>query len=286
MTTTQEIIVRPARHFDRRQISSLVNYGTYVHRHLDWRSPVDWIGYHSFWVVERNAHLIATLACPPDPNAVAWIRLFALNSGISIQEAWSLLWAAIQDDFSPLRMEIAAIPVQRWFQELLQGNQFAHTTDVVMLSWEPQMNSRSLPPSNFTIRKMEHDDLAIVQQLDSNAFSRLWQISFDLLETAWSIAAIATVAEDDMGILGYQISTANSSGGHLARLAVRPKFQGRGIGRALLMDMFVQFERWGTKQVTVNTQADNIASLALYEKVGFRRTRDIYPVYQAIPNVV
>jgi ribosomal protein S18 acetylase RimI-like enzyme len=32
--------------------------------------------------------------------------------------------------------------------------------------------------------------------------------------------------------------------------------------------------------LTVNTQSDNSASLALYRKIGFRETGERYPVYQ------
>jgi ribosomal protein S18 acetylase RimI-like enzyme len=35
----------------------------------------------------------------------------------------------------------------------------------------------------------------------------------------------------------------------------------------------------GGWHLTVNTQADNAASLALYHKLGFRRTGEQFPVY-------
>jgi len=88
------------------------------------------------------------------------------------------------------------------------------------------------------------------------------------------------VAEDDGQLLGYQISTATTMGGHLARLAVHPAAQGGGIGYALVHDMLSQFTRRGARQVTVNTQQDNLVSLALYQKAGFKRTGEEYPVYQ------
>jgi ribosomal-protein-alanine N-acetyltransferase len=101
-----------------------------------------------------------------------------------------------------------------------------------------------------------------------------------MLETAFQQATIATVAEDEDGIIGYQISTAGSSGGHLARLAVHPKVQGRGIGYALARDMLSQFYRRGALKVSVNTQIENEASLALYQKVGFRQTGEVYSLFE------
>jgi ribosomal protein S18 acetylase RimI-like enzyme len=84
-------------------------------------------------------------------------------------------------------------------------------------------------------------------------------------------------------IVGYQMSTLNPMGGHLARLAVKPEFQGKGVGYGLVSDMLRQFQRKGALRVTVNTQQDNSASLYLYEKSGFRKTNEIYPVYQFRP---
>jgi ribosomal protein S18 acetylase RimI-like enzyme len=52
------------------------------------------------------------------------------------------------------------------------------------------------------------------------------------------------------------------------------------IGSALVADVLSQFARRGAHTLTVNTQQDNLASLALYEKVGFIRTGEEYPVYQ------
>jgi ribosomal protein S18 acetylase RimI-like enzyme len=93
------------------------------------------------------------------------------------------------------------------------------------------------------------------------------------------------VAEDETGIIGYQISTTSAMGGHLARLAVLPAYQGRRIGYALLNDLLRQFVYRGIFRVTVNTQSDNLASLKLYEKAGFERTGERYPVYTRSPGI-
>ena len=88
------------------------------------------------------------------------------------------------------------------------------------------------------------------------------------------------MAETDGQVLGYQLSTRNPLGAHLARLAVRPELQGRGMGRLLVADLIQQAERHGMYHLTVNTQSDNSASLALYKRIGFRETGERYPVYQ------
>jgi ribosomal-protein-alanine N-acetyltransferase len=93
------------------------------------------------------------------------------------------------------------------------------------------------------------------------------------------VAGIATVAEADGRVIGYQITTLHSSGGHLARLAVHPEGQRRGVGYALVREMLARAVAQDLTRVTVNTQSDNHASLALYRQLGFHPTEERYAVF-------
>ena len=63
---------------------------------------------------------------------------------------------------------------------------------------------------------------------------------------------------------------------HLARLAVDPRWQGRGVGHRLVEDMLKTFSAIGVTTFSVNTQASNSQSLSLYHSLGFEREdRDI-----------
>ncbi len=282
MITHSPITIHSATLDDRRRLANLIHFEIFVHRHLDWRPPLEWLGYDPYLIAEQNANVVATLACPPDPPNVSWIRLFAVSSSISTQTAWDALWGeAVQrlTDDQSLHW-VAAIPLQHWFQNLLEGSNFVEIHRVVMLIW----NRASLPPEHhlpdISIRPMNLDDLAIVAQVDQASFIPIWQNSQSSLEMAFRQAALATVAEENGQTVGYQISTSTPLGGHLARLAVLPARQGRGIGYALVRDVLWQFERRGAQNITVNTQQNNPASLSLYQKSGFRPTGEEYPVYQ------
>ncbi|MGE5222767.1 MAG: GNAT family N-acetyltransferase [Omnitrophica WOR_2 bacterium] len=281
MLSKIKLSVRPANEADRHKLANLFHFETHVHRHLDWRAPLDWIGYHPYLVAEQNNHILAALVCPPDPPEVAWIRLFAASSQSNISDAWETLWAAAQTELIDRPgIEYAAIPLQHWFRSLLEKSGYYHANNVVLLLWQ---HGNSMPKSNHAlppIRPMNFDDLPSVAAVDASAFEPIWQNSLDSLELAFRQAAVATVAEDEEAIVGYQISTASPMGGHLARLAVQPRMQGQGIGYALVRDMLDQFERRGALRVSVNTQEDNVASSTIYEKAGFRRTGENYPVYQ------
>ena len=279
MRTRDRVTIRLAQEQDRRQLASLIHFSPWVHRHLDWRPPLDWIGYQPYLLAERKGQLLAALTCPPDPPEAAWIRLFAASSEITVADAWNVLWPAAHEYLWGIT--VAAIPLQGWFSQQLLSAQFDHTHDVAMLTWENQAPPPESEVPDCILRLMNYDDLKMIKELDAEAFGPIWQQSIDMLEMAFQQAAIATVAETPEGIIGYQISTAGSGGGHLARLAVHPQVHGQGVGYALTRDMLVQFHRRGSLRVTVNTQIDNKASLALYQKAGFRLTGEVFPVYEA-----
>jgi ribosomal protein S18 acetylase RimI-like enzyme len=277
----QGVIIRPVDDKDRKQLANLIHFETYVHRHLDWRPPLDWLGHSPYLVAERDEDLLATLVLPPDPPDVAWIRLFAVSSKWKLKEAWEALWSDAKARLliNPL-IEIASIPLQDWFRELLIHSSFYHTHNVVLLDWQRGKTIPQRHASTVTIRSMGYDDLPAVHALDALAFDPLWRISIESLEYAYKQSALATVVVGDMGILGYQISTPSPMGGHLARLAVHPDDQSKGIGYALVSDVVDQFIRRGAMRITVNTQQHNLASLALYKKLGFHLTGEVYPVFQ------
>lgn len=267
---------------DKNQLANLIHFEVYVHRHLDWRPPLEWVGYPPYLVALRGEKPVATLACPPDPPQVSWIRLFAASSLLPVVEAWNLLWPEARRRLRELpgMSQVAAIPLQGWFQGVLERSGFRRSQTIVMLSWQRRQELTSTPVSGFTLRPMSLDDLGRVEAVDNAAFQGIWQNSKDSLEIAFRQSACATIAEADGRMVGYQISTATPMGGHLARLAVIPESQGHGIGAGLVANMLAQFERRGARTVTVNTQQDNRQSLHLYERIGFRRTGEEYPVYQ------
>jgi ribosomal protein S18 acetylase RimI-like enzyme len=98
----------------------------------------------------------------------------------------------------------------------------------------------------------------------------------ETLRRAFAQAYYATVAENESGIIGYQLSTGGGQRAHLARLAVHPAGQGKGVGRALLSDLFTYLTYRGIPRLSVNTQSDNRVSLSLYQRMGFVRTGEQY----------
>ena len=276
---------RPAGLQDRQAISSLVFYENHAHRHLDWRHPLDWLGSPYFWLMEEDGRALAALACPPDPPGIAWVRLFAFGGQVSAVEAWSSLWELARGEIARRGgAQVGVIAMQGWMRELLARTEFDRLQSVVMLEWKGRPVLGPSLPTGVSLRPLAESDLPAAEQVDAEAFDPLWHISLDNLRRAFSQAIVATVIESQGRLLGYQLSTGKPLGAHLARLAVRKEAQGFGLGAALVADLLGQMRRRGAALITVNTQNDNHASLAVYRKMGFLRTGEEYPVFRYYVN--
>jgi ribosomal protein S18 acetylase RimI-like enzyme len=274
--------VRPANPADHQKLSNLIFFETHLHRHLDWRSPLEWLGAPFFWALDEGNQITAALACPSEAQGIAWVRLFVYAGGWSAENAWNILWRTAQAEIARQGgASVAVIVMQHWFQQVLHHSGFENRQSIVMLDWhgfasQPWLNGEA---HGFRIRLMREADLPAVEQVDIASFERLWQNSLDTVRRAYNQSLLATVAENDDGIVGYQLSTGGGQRAHLARLAVHPAWQGRGVGRALLSNLFERLVNNGIFKLSVNTQSDNLVSLRLYQRMGFVRTGEQYPVY-------
>jgi len=272
-------LVRTADLNDHQQLSNLIFFETHLHRHLDWRSPLEWLGAPFYWALEEDRHITAALACPTEVEGIAWVRLFVYTGRWSPDNAWALLWPTAREEIARTGgATVAAIAIQSWFQQVLAASGFENRQQIVMLEWQYQPWA-SRETDLIRIRRMTEVDLPEVTKTDNASFDTLWHNSLETLQRAFSQSLFATVAESADGIIGYQLTTGHGQRAHLARLAVHPAIQGRGAGRALLSDLFGKLTRTGVTRLSVNTQSDNDASLSLYKKMGFNRTGEEYPVY-------
>ena len=273
--------VRHAVAEDYHQIASLILNETNTHRHLDWRSPLDWIGSPNYWVLAENERVIAVLACPEDPPHVAWIRVFGYSPHLSGPDAWSTIWEAARNEIAQAnaQTQVAVIVVKQWFQNLLLSTGFSLKQNIVLLQLTNENIKSFSAPQGVRIRPMEEADMPAVIKIDLAAFGWFWHNTIDSLQRARLQSVSATVAEDDSGVIGYQISTGNAFGAHLARLGVQPEAQGGGVGTALVSNLIHNNGVNKFNRLSVNTQADNTASLSLYKKLGFTLTGEHFPVF-------
>jgi ribosomal protein S18 acetylase RimI-like enzyme len=130
-----------------------------------------------------------------------------------------------------------------------------------------------MPAVPARLRRAWPFDRATVLEVDNLAFAPFWRLDDRGLDDALGATPRARfrVAVAGSRPVGYAIIGAAGRRGFVQRLAVHPNFQGRALGRALLIDGLRWLQDRSATAAVVNTQFGNDAALALYEATGFRR---------------
>ncbi|MBN1265074.1 MAG: GNAT family N-acetyltransferase [Anaerolineales bacterium] len=277
MNRNRQLAIRnlaPAQH---ESALRLMHSARHVHRHLDWLDEQSYLSAGPSMAAWEQDEPVALLVCPPEAPGTAWIRIFSVRRQISLSRSFQQLWTATRASLQAENIQrVACMPIGAWFSPLLEEAGFSITDHVIF--YEQDLPG-ALSTPDPAIRCFKHSDLKAVQAVDEQAFSSIWRHAEAAVGKAVETASYTTVLEVDSRIVGYQISTENTFGAHLARLAVLPDIQNQGIGSRLVQDLLSHFSRMGMFRVTVNTQNRNLASRHVYEKLGFQLMDLRYPVY-------
>lgn len=277
------IFVRPALHSDQTALENLLESAQAMHKHLDWRSPLEWLGSPYFLLAEAHGRLQGLLICSAEGGQLFWLRVLGIRDMSELESVWQALFSQMLNDVQSSNpgTPILCLAYYDWLKQLLEEQEWQVIQRVVQLRWVDRhisLLSENTPPA-LRIRPMILTDLSEVQAIDQACFPSIWSQSLDVTRRAFLQSSHSSVAELENDIVGFQISSSHKSIAHLARLAVRPANQGIHIGQALLQSMLKHFRRPWIREITVNTQQDNQFSLKLYQKMGFQLTGESYPIY-------
>ncbi len=121
--------------------------------------------------------------------------------------------------------------------------------------------------SDITIRPLSYSDLPQVNAIERRAFPTPWSLAMFVLELS-KPSGVCLAARTGKRIVGYLVCSRYADVWHLMNIAVDPAARRRGIGSALLSEMF---ERAGQhEQYTLEVRPSNAEAIALYERFGFR----------------
>jgi ribosomal protein S18 acetylase RimI-like enzyme len=136
------------------------------------------------------------------------------------------------------------------------------------------------PISHGRLRRRRPDDLPGLLAVDHAAFEPAWRLDAAGIRDAQSATprsrlrvSTAAVAARSSALVGYAICGRAGRTGYLQRLAVHPASQGRGHGRALVVDALGWLARRHAEDVLVNTQRSNQRAIELYRSLGFEHDR-------------
>jgi GNAT superfamily N-acetyltransferase len=266
---------------DREDMLAFFNMPVHIHQHLDWQTISDRINRQTFLIAEKNKKMIAMLSIPVPDSEVAWVEIFAARKMFSLARIWKELFEGFveRNKTNSPGLKIFSLTYYPWYQKLLEDSGFYPAFSIVTLETDGVYLPSIRPlPSNLTMKFMSVNNFDLVHELDTQAFDLPWQMSAIALKKAFRTSVYATVIMEEDKAVGYQIATEGESNIHLARIAVHPKYQNLGIGGFLIHDLLSYMKRFHFRSLSVNTQSNNEASLALYRKMGFYKTGNDIPI--------
>jgi ribosomal-protein-alanine N-acetyltransferase len=248
-------------------------------RHTGWHPVTHWLGRPaSLSLTAEDGSMAASLLASPDGLGTAWLHLFAADAPPGAPSAWSTLWPEAKKILTGLRLGTAwAMTSQPWLLNLLRESGFSGSGKVIAYCQQP-LKLWPVPGILELISPLQETDLPSVEELDRAAFSPPWQMDSDALRETLKRSLLAAAFRSEGRICGYLMAVATTHGVHLTRLAVDPRDQNRGIGRALTTYLLNHFHQQFAPWITVNTQSDNRRSRQLYRSMGFSEMQESYPV--------
>lgn len=159
----------------------------------------------------------------------------------------------------------------------LAGARFVEVQKLALLSLEISGASCSRPPTDMAVRRLGRAlslrrQLGTLASLDRDAFGAEWSLDEEGLADALDAThRSALFVAGGTPPEGYAVAGTTDDAGYLQRLAVSPVRRRVGVASALLSASVAWMRGRGCERVLVNTETENRAALALYEKFGFVR---------------
>lgn len=279
---TNALHITPYERRHREDILSLLFYSRFAHTHLDWFKAGQWLDIDGsiIQLLYNGNDLVGVLGVSEPINRATWLRIAAIGQGYEPAFVLNSLWEGLKQRVKDLGADnLSVLVVNPWLNAFLPKMGFHFLEDVVTL----HRGYHELPPlqaSPVTFRNGYIEDIPDIVAVDHAAFDAPWQLSAMDVRFAQRQAASCTLAVHEGAVVAYEISTRHQTQGHLARLAVHPKMQGRKVGYALLHNLLSRFEKRGVRSMTVNTQMSNTHSQRLYQRFNFYRNGFDLPIWQ------
>ena len=258
-------------------LARFLNANNLSFNNLDWFLPDERFNDPGCHAIVEDQQIKALMAATPECPQVAWLRFFYADRDGEHTRYFEALLSRTKEVLKAAgARSIFSLAPYSWLERLLIGEDFKLVDKIVTLHHIFSGGNLSQAGKDIIIREMTYRDLTAVEAIDIAAFEPAWQLNRASLIKTYHRSAWHSVALLEGKIVGYQMSTSAFDTAHLARLAVDPRWQRKGVGRRLVEDMFETFSAHGVRSFSVNTQDSNHQSLSLYHSLCFEREdRDI-----------
>jgi len=182
--------------------------------------------------------------------------------------------------------------------QLAEGAGF-HQVDIrVELDLAPVPATRPAHADTFALRVARPDDLAALRpiaaagHIDTRYFfdPRVSSDRATALYETWlersilhAFADVVLVAEIDGTAVGYITGKLRDGEASIGLFGVGEAARGKGVGTALVYELFSWARSKGAERITVVTQGRNVAAQRIYQKCGFL-TRSVHLWYHLWPS--
>lgn len=128
------------------------------------------------------------------------------------------------------------------------------------------------------MRPMLDTDLKDVFLIEEQVYPFGWTMG--IFEDCLRVHYSCWVMELEGELVGYAVLSAAAGEAHILNVAVHPAFQGKGLGRQMMLFLLDAAREHGADTVFLEVRPSNRNALHLYDSLGFNQVglrRDYYP---------
>ena len=147
------------------------------------------------------------------------------------------------------------------------------------------------PPKPYRLRSMRLSDITWVMVIEKLVFPTPWKASAYEYEVAQNRLArykvlTAQIEDNPERLIGYAGLWKLSDEAHISTIGVDPRWQGKGLGELLLLDLMYLSFNIGAALVTLEVRKSNTVAQALYEKYAFEIVGERRRYYQGTEDAL
>jgi ribosomal-protein-alanine N-acetyltransferase len=128
----------------------------------------------------------------------------------------------------------------------------------------------SKTPLPISIGPMKRKHVADVLMIEREVYPRPWSASLFFSEISQKKTRHYVVAMMDKELAGYGGLMVHQDEGHITTIAVDPRYQHRGIGARIMLDLIAEARARGARSVALEVRVANWPAQRLYAWFGFR----------------
>ncbi|MBW7881224.1 MAG: GNAT family N-acetyltransferase [Caldilineaceae bacterium] len=285
-----------ARPHDLATVRELIRFAHHRHAHIADEDLATTIARGDVLLAREGSNAVALLITytePPPPSLPAsapnrvYLRAFACARTASPTVAFGAMLLVLRRQPRVRPQLLIAYGDEGWISRTLASNgmslveqvQFFELSNLRRGTWPPPDL-----PEDMSLRSAGINDLDLLAAMDALSFDLLWHYSARELHGLCMRGHVEMAVANGVPI-GYFALTTDGDVASLARLAVHPDWQGRGLGRALLVASLLRAQAAGCQQVVLNTQAHNERAKTLYHSLGFRFTGRQLAIFTSLLDI-